>query len=1387
MREKIYARTKKRTVWLLAVTFVLSIIALLLVLGQNTVKSVRAAEILGDLRDVSVTPDVAAPDSVEEAGRKGILVSGQANGAAFSFANEFAGKFELTFRLLPDEAGESTFNMFTLELADVEQPNKTLSFHFEYSTWHPSDKTPSNSVLVTGGGVQVSRRNSFAFDGSKSEITVCFDADASQVILTANGKTETLIDYDDADFMYSHFGSHYPIDFTMERFTVRGTFNGLVEPGTTDAEVLLYSVNGQSLSGATPENQTGADVAGQPQFDAGVAGEAYTVNTDNLYQTDVLDGLQPFTGDVTITAPDGKIIELGAERTFTPDAAGTYVVDFTARDSEGISGESLRAYLKVLPVHPPIAIDFRLPMQDMETGVGGSVDLYPATGKSLLSETPYPVTVTVEKDGRVLDTFENIDTTEWYAFTDSGSYTIVYRTDDERGQSTSLSFTVKVYDLPGLQIDDTSDTYTLNEQFDAPFAFAEGAQTKYTLEFPSGKRSGFPTVKLTETGVYTMRYTVTKGTESYTYIRKFAVDITGDALFTCTKDMKATANSVAPDYMDVRRSGVMLSSAMVNSEATYVNALNITGRTADDLLIETYVTPSVKGELQLGKYTIKIADAVDPSVYITATFTTNPYNYRNLTGITTAYGGIASTMPKAVWLDTTLYGKYEGGTDGTYRYISEVSTTTRLYWDDAEKALYASPVGESKVLVTDFDDPTYAGANIFGGFPSGKVKISIIFDTVAAQANMLVMNVGGQSLEGEIISDTTSPELTVSDIENGVPVGWVNVPYPVFDAVASDFVSGTVDDVLVRVYYGENRIAIRSDNTFLPDKAGDYTIIYTAADKSGNTRAVSVTVSVVEPENGEDLSISDVDYASVELGESIEILPVSVTGGSGRNELTVCVSLDGQILAEFDTPNGQIFVPEKNGDYVITYRAYDRYIDQSTEESYTVKVGIPDGPQLHEVVLFDAVLVGKTYSLPVVTATDWTSGTASEANVVTQINGTPLEDETNREICMENPGTFELSYVATDALGRTNTLRKTVIVIDPTVDNGQPFLSRYLLMNTAAEISAEVSSMTFKTEQEATYTFINMLPASNFSFRFAVPNDSSDYSTIRITLQDSVNVAERLELVITKNSDTKSYISVNGGGNSLIAGAFNENATAVFDFRYDGQSLYDAEGTEIYLGGFGGFSSNRVYLTFETDDLVSGKAGIKLMSICNQPFTLAPSDTIKPMILTDDNYQRDAKIGERFYFPEYTAFDVLDPYTELFITVLNGSKTLLDNVPYEQGMYMDITEGGNYSIEVHAYDSSRRREISYFSLMVIDDTVPTIRLEEHDDQAEVGKTVMVARPVTTGAETCYIIVYRPDGQATILDETRTFTPEIKGTYRILYFAVSAFDITATTEYDLTVR
>ncbi|MGZ5243228.1 MAG: immunoglobulin-like domain-containing protein [Bacteroidia bacterium] len=248
-----------------------------------------------------------------------------------------------------------------------------------------------------------------------------------------------------------------------------------------------------------------------------------------------------------------------------------------------------------------------------------------------------------------------------------------------------------------------------------------------------------------------------------------------------------------------------------------------------------------------------------------------------------------------------------------------------------------------------------------------------------------------------IVSDTTPPEVIVEK------------PDTVMVQVNNTFAAPAI----LKAYdiADSTKLTIHVDNNVDITKIGEYDVIYTVTDRSGNATIVIRHVIVIDTIlpllklYGIDTVLHQVGYMYSDLGVSVK--DNYFTEAELRNNLTIQNNVDAFVV----------------GDYTVVYTLTDPYTRTKLSVTRTVLVRDTEKPAIK--------LAGDTVTLDVFTTFYEPGITVSDnydkAPVVSK-QGSFYQDFSNGKAT--KLGIFEIIYVVTDASGNSTSASRVVIVVD---------------------------------------------------------------------------------------------------------------------------------------------------------------------------------------------------------------------------------------------------------------------------------------------------------------------------------------------------------------------
>ncbi|WP_449355322.1 immunoglobulin-like domain-containing protein [Virgibacillus natechei] len=387
------------------------------------------------------------------------------------------------------------------------------------------------------------------------------------------------------------------------------------------------------------------------------------------------------------------------------------------------------------------------------------------------------------------------------------------------------------------------------------------------------------------------------------------------------------------------------------------------------------------------------------------------------------------------------------GTLGTLLQAESISGEATLFNilaenEDAEVNVAADPIPIPETEVPDSGTLTFSvpgeGGVDAGPFVAGD-EGNVTISAGAIDTNLIVHGPLGDSPIPASCSPLDGQDLTLNEIqieEPGDPVDEVEPEialngenpmelevgstYEEPGATAEDNVDGDLTD------------SIEISGEVNTEEAGEYTITYTVTDEAGNTATEERTVNVVEPEEEPGDPVDEVEPEIALNGEN----PMELEVGSTYEEpgATAEDNVDGDLTDSIEI-SGEVNT-EEAGEYTITYTVTDEAGNTATEER-TVNVVEPEeepGDPVDEVEPEIALNgenpmeleVGSTYEEPGATAEDNVDGDLTDS---IEISG---------EVNTEEAGEYTITYILTDEAGNTATEERTVNVVEPEEEPGDP-------------------------------------------------------------------------------------------------------------------------------------------------------------------------------------------------------------------------------------------------------------------------------------------------------------------------------------------------------------
>lgn len=403
----------------------------------------------------------------------------------------------------------------------------------------------------------------------------------------------------------------------------------------------------------------------------------------------------------------------------------------------------------------------------------------------------------------------------------------------------------------------------------------------------------------------------------------------------------------------------------------------------------------------------------------------------------------------------------------------------------------------------------------------------------------------------------------------------------------------------------------------------------------------------------------------------------SCTGGHGTVELSSLTVQDAK-GKECKVKDG-CFQPQKSGDYTVSYQFRD-YLGNMKKTEYQVSVTNSTNPILDtEAVLPMALLSDETYTLPELTAYDYSKGDKNKVTAEVWVKDAAGERRAENRKYTVSGNTGDVANIT--YLFKTNKgeLKKTydIPIRKLTVGDASKkvFDVANLIVPTAGTIVPMEGSEYYwmSAKQDTSFYFANDLLADVFALDFNIGHLSNGkvsgtgVEKVRISLTDSEQRDKAIYIDLEKNpEDEKSLLmSVNSGMKYVVSGSFSKNTNYTLGIQYNGQTqmIRSADGLDIqvttYANGddFKGFTSGKVYCTVDLKGVSKEGVLMEMISINGQPLTAGEiKDKNAPNFALTGTMKVCHSLNASVKIPKAVVSDVLSMKTHVKVTVETPAK-----------------------------------------------------------------------------------------------------------------------------------
>lgn len=936
---------------------------------------------------------------------------------------------------------------------------------------------------------------------------------------------------------------------------------------------------------------------------------------------------------------------------------------------------------------------------------------------------------------------------------------------------------------------DVQAKYTLGENLVLPtgqvsYKGEKKPATSVYLVYPSGKANNGETVTLSEEGQYRIVYHADFDGKEMTAEKTFMVD----------KSLLSVSSEKSTAEIKNKQIHIALASEDV---FTYNKALDLSEATKETSLINMEMNPQTVGTADAMKVKIRFTDLYDPENYLTLTIQqTSTDDWAESQCYILAGAANQSQVGVENLEDVTKTNIHKNDVFGAPVYfslrgkpISSIASKLNISFDYEQKILYADREiysGGQNRMIVDLDDSAYFGTDLWNGFTTGEVKMTIWAENYQASQCHMILNILNGESDFSAKGDDEAPQISVNTgyDEADLPHALVGKAFPLYEARAFDKYDGETEVTASAYYkyYSENPIKLAvKDGCFTPEKEGVYTLEYRSTDESGNIATECVKVYA---KKGDGLKIKLKDaLTETTTGSTVRVLKdIAASDASGRVQYEI-VAKHAQQEEPVSIPvKTKEFTPMRDGNWEITVTAKD-YV-QTVTQTFNIKADHTSQPQVYEeAAVQHYFILGATYTLPTLTAYDFSSGTGEEKAMSVYVKE-KKENETELKDGVYVPtkaGEVNVIYRLT-VDGKSCEKVYTAKVIDTGYQGDLDLSSYFTVTKGSVKVSKEATNVTYTADQAAQLEFVNFVQVKRLEFSFMI-GQKNNFGRLNFYLTDTLT-GKQVRLSYRKTAGGTKF-SVNGGIELDVASSFvAKDRNFSLTYANDTHMVSAADGTNVKIdtftdgSAFTGFTDSVAFFAVEIED-VKGTSQFVVNNLNGQSLNNTRIDRFAPQVLVETK-SGDRGLDEEITLPGAFVYDTLDPVSSLTLTVTDPKGKAVqtkDGVSLDgtQDVTKDVTfcltQYGDYTIRYYAEDGKGKVNEYVYAVTAKDTVAPEVTIKRHKNSAKVGAEVLTAETETkdnvSGKCTVNVYVYDPNGVRVQVEDGR-FEATKQGVYTVRY-------------------
>lgn len=781
-------------------------------------------------------------------------------------------------------------------------------------------------------------------------------------------------------------------------------------------------------------------------------------------------------------------------------------------------------------------------------------------------------------------------------------------------------------------------------------------------------------------------------------------------------------------------SGIYVSQENAMIDFSYNNAIYFETFDKTKPFIEFYALTGKENVSMIDNLTVTLTDADDPSNSVSLYAYTD---YSNLVIYTRVrYNG----LDRAVSGDTVRdgsYGVYYRNTGFNYG-IKRSSTSPIEDWspqnpahpfsvslDYEEKTIYI--VTQNRGLpvyysILDLDNPDHVGADsVWKGFKNGrgKVSVSASFLSDAYEGGVIIKSVAGSNVDGEFTNDASfpSPEIQFDkftkeyseelDGKTYLPDGAKGLSYKLPQVSAFDWYYGIGENVSVKIFCGDeeqNKEII--DGEFVPDKAGDYRVDYTATNPK-----TSATKSVFFKIDEEQIPISiymKEDFGEAALNSEIYIPETDYYGGSGKIVKTERLFFNGTEIALKE--NRRTTIGKVGGTLTLLVECKP-YSGETAVKSFSLE--IKDDTVLIVSGMPKAVTAGLEVIFPEAEAFNGKTGEAADVKIYA--DGKLLSND--RKFAADGTkNDISVKYVATTALGSKEKEFSVAVVKSSGATPASYFLSDGSAVAEDGAKGVKISALSGDGRADFAFPVVTGPSDKKTYIILNAAGGANAFGYFDVILSDVSGKCADLFIRIAKDSKNsgKSVVRINGTGESYtIDGTLTENNSSI-TLYIENNVLYSTY-SSVYVCELPGYDADLSYISYRFGEAKENSAVI-LSLLANQAMDKAAgkpwSDKTAPVLLFNKHFAKNTKVelGSTVNLPTAKAYDVLSDAGTVTVTVKAPDESVVtkkrdasEKISFVCGMI------GEYSV-IYEVSDGKNTETVVYTVKTYDNVSPSLKI-----------------------------------------------------------------------------